>query len=91
MTGNIEATSPRGDIILMVPDLAKCVIDAHTKIGVVTSDVGGATRRKHLFGENFTHGDASLSRRLSLQMGFGGITIKETPPESMTPVMADSR
>jgi hypothetical protein len=91
MTGNIEATSPRGDIILMVPDLAKCVIDAHTKIGVVTSDVEGTAHRKHLSGEDFTHGDSSLSRRLSLHMGFGGITIKELAPEVFAPVITASR
>ncbi len=85
MTGNIEATDSRGDIVLMLPDLAKYSIDARTKIGVVTSDIAGATRSKHLFGENFTHGDASLPRRLSLQMGFGGITIKELPTEVFAP------
>ena len=85
MTGNIEATNHRGDIVLMLPDLAKYSIEARTKIGVVTSDIAGATRSKHLFGENFTHGDASLPRRLSLQMGFGGITIKELPTEVIAP------
>jgi hypothetical protein len=85
MTGDIEATSPRGDMVLVLPDLPKYLIEAHTKIGLVTSDIAGATRSKHLFGENFTHGDASLTRRLSLRMGFGGITIKELPAETLAP------
>ena len=89
MTGNIEATSSRGDIVLMLPDLAKYSIEAHTKIGLVTSDIAGATRSKHLFGESFTHGDSSLPRRLSLQMGFGGITIKEAPPQVFSPARSD--
>ena len=85
MTGNIEATSRRGDIVLMLPDLTAYAIDAHTKAGVVTADVAGATRRKRVLGETFSHGDASMAHKLSLQMGFGGITIKELPPESLTP------
>jgi hypothetical protein len=88
MTGNIEATGSRGDIVLMLPDLAKYSIEAHTRIGIVTSDIAGATRSKHLFGENFTRGDASLPRRLKLQMGFGGITIKELAPEVFAPATA---
>lgn len=91
VTGNIEATDSRGDIVLMLPDLAAYSIDAHTKIGVVTSDLAGAIRNKHLFGENFTRGEASLPRRLSLQMGFGGITIKELPKEAVTPAPTDGR
>lgn len=86
VTGNIEASSRRGDIILMLADLASYAIDAHTKLGAVTADVTGATRRKRLTGETFRYGDASLAHKLSLDMGFGGITIKELPPEAVTPV-----
>src|SRR5580700_4386336 len=35
MTGDIEATSRRGDIVLMLPDLAAYSIDAHTRLGLV--------------------------------------------------------
>ena len=91
VTGNIEATSPRGDIVLMLPDLSGYAIDAHTKIGVVTADVAGATHMKHLTSESFSRGDASSPRRLSLRMGFGGITIKEIPPEALAPAGADIR
>jgi len=82
VTGNIDATDGCGDILLMLPDLAAYSIDAHTKAGVVTSDVTAATRRKHLTGENLTHGDATLTHKLVLRMGFGGITIKELPREA---------
>lgn len=91
VTGNIEASDRRGDIVLMLPDLAKCSIEARTKAGVVTADVPGAIHRKHLMGENFSRGDASLTRRLSLRMGFGGITIKEIPPEAIAPAPGDAR
>jgi hypothetical protein len=85
MIGNIDATNGRGDIVLMLPDLAKYSIDAHTKFGLVTSDIAGATHNKHLTGENFSCGNSSLTRKLVLKMGFGGITIKELPPQAVTP------
>ena len=85
MIGNIDATNGRGDIVLMLPDLAKYSIEARTKLGLVTSDVAGATHNKHMMGEIFSHGDSSLARKLVLKMGFGGITIKELPAEAVTP------
>jgi len=81
-TGNIDATDRRGDIVLMLPDLAAYSIDAHTKAGIVTSDVAATIRKKHMTGENLSHGDAPTSHRLVLRMGFGGITIKELPREA---------
>jgi len=75
MTGDIEARSHRGDIALMLPDLAGYSIDAHSKLGVVTSDADVATRGKASPG----------SKRLVLRMGFGGIEIKELPHEAVTP------
>jgi hypothetical protein len=88
VTGNIEADNRRGDIVLMLPGLAGYSIDARSKIGVVTSDLPGATRRKHLTGEEFIAGDAAQKQKLLLRMGFGGITIKELPPEAVAPAMA---
>jgi hypothetical protein len=85
MTGDIEATDRRGDIVLMLPDLAAYSIDAHTKAGLVTSDIAATTRKKHLVGENLSHSDATVPHKLVLRMGFGGITIKELPPEAATP------
>jgi hypothetical protein len=79
MTGDIEAANSRGDIVLMLPELASYSIDAHTNFGLVTSDAAGDGRNHHLIGEKFTS-DASPTRHLTLKMGFGGITIKELPP-----------
>ena len=85
MTGDIDASDRRGDIVLMLPNLAAYSIDAHTKTGLVTSDVAATIHRKHLVGESVTHSDAALPHKLVLRMGFGGITIKELPPEAVTP------
>src|SRR6185312_12716110 len=38
VTGNIQATDRRGDILLMLTDLAAYKVDAHAKLGVVSSD-----------------------------------------------------
>ena len=91
VTGNIEANDHRGDIVLMLPNLAAYSIDAHTKVGVVTSDLAGSTHMRHLTGENFSHGDTALTHKIQLRMGFGGITIKELPPESLPPSVTAAR
>ncbi len=88
MTGDVDATNHRGDIVLMLPDLAACSIDAHTRAGVITSDLTSATHRKLSMGENLNHPESAAGRHLLLRMGFGGITIKEMPPEALTPAPA---
>ncbi len=85
MTGDINATDRRGDIVLMLPDLAAYSIDAHTKVGLVTSDLAAITNKKHLVGEKLSRSDAAVPHKLVLRMGFGGIAIKELPPEAVTP------
>jgi len=71
VTGDIEATAHRGDILLMLPDTAPYSIDAKTKFA-------GATHlRPYLMGERFTSPGAS--HRIYLRMTFGGITIKGVP------------
>lgn len=83
VTGDIEATNSRGDILLMLPNLAQYSIDAHTKVGVITSDLNGTKHQRHLSGEEFTRGDKSQAHKLNLHMGFGGITIKELPTDAI--------
>jgi hypothetical protein len=84
VSGDIEAHDRRGDIVLMLPDLAKCDIDARTKIGVVTSDEKGRMSNRRITGETFAAGNQQ-TRHLRLRMGFGGITIKELPAEAIGP------
>ncbi len=91
VAGSVEADNRRGDIVLMLPNLAAYSIDAHTKAGVVTSDLAGARPRKHLSGEAFTAGDAASGHQLRLRMGFGGITIKELPAESLAPAVVAAK
>jgi hypothetical protein len=84
VAGDIEAHNRRGDIVLMLPDLAKCDIDARTKVGVVTSDGNGKMSNRRITGETFAAGNQQ-TRHLRLRMGFGGITIKELPAEAIGP------
>jgi hypothetical protein len=81
MTGDIEATDRRGDILLILPDLATYLIDAHTKLGVVSSDKPSLQVPANSGGPS----GSVPGRQLKLRMGFGGITIKELPPEAVTP------
>ena len=85
MTGDIEVTSRRGDIVLMLPELASYSIDAHTRFGLVTSDLAAAARRKLSPGENLTQGGTAASHRLVVRVRYGGIAIKEVPREAVTP------
>lgn len=83
VAGDIEATNRRGDILLMLPNLARYSIDAHTRAGVIASDLEGTKHQHHLTGEQFTRGDKTQAHKLDLHMGFGGITIKELPTEAI--------
>jgi hypothetical protein len=79
ISGEIEATSRSGDIVLMLPDPGPYSIDAKSKFGSVSSDFPGTTGRKHLAGEQFANTNPPPSHRIYLRMGLGGITIKEVP------------
>jgi hypothetical protein len=76
VTGDIDAQDRRGDIVLMLPGLAKCDIDARTKVGAVTSDAEGTSK---------SASGQPRSRHVRLRMGFGGIAIKELPAEAIGP------
>jgi hypothetical protein len=90
ITGDIEATGHRGDILLMLPDTAAYSIDAKTKVGVVTSDFAGDLhKRRYLLGERFA--SPSASHRIYLRVSFGGITIKSVPQEAEPPVTASAK
>jgi len=90
VTGDIQATGHRGDILLMLPDTAAYSIDAKTKVGVVTSDFAGDLhRRGYLLGERFAGPPAS--HRLYLRVSLGGITIKSVPPEAEPPVTTSAQ
>ena len=88
ISGEIEATSRSGDIVLMLPDPGPYSIDAKSKFGSVISDFAGTAHREKLIGEQFASAKPPQSRRIFLRIGFGGITIKEVPTTPIAPVPA---
>jgi hypothetical protein len=88
MSGDIDATSRTGDIVLMLPDPGAYSIDAKTKLGGVVSDFSGADARDHLVGERFSSNIPPPSHRLFLRVGLGGITIKGVPDKPLAPLAA---
>jgi hypothetical protein len=83
--GNIEATNREGDIVLMLPDRGPYAIDAKSKMGTVISDFAGKTHVRYFIGEQFAGADANSTHKIFLRVGFGGITLKQVPPEALPP------
>ena len=81
VSGDIEASVGRGDIMLWLPP-GSYSIDAKTKLGPVSSELEGATLSQYVVGQRLTAANPPPSHRLHLRMGFGGITILKTLPES---------
>ena len=88
ISGEIEATSRSGDIVLMLPDPGPYAIDAKSRFGSVFSDFSGAAHRKKILGEQFASANPPSSRRIRLRIGFGDITIKEVPSNPEAPLAA---
>jgi hypothetical protein len=86
VTGDIDATCRRGDLLLWLPQTASYSIDARSKVGTVSSDFPGAFAVRYLIGQRYSHADPSPSRRIYLRARFGGITIKTILPESAAPI-----
>jgi len=84
VTGDIEASAGRGDIMLWLPP-GSYSIDAKTKLGNVSSEFEGAALSRYLIGQRFTRVNPPPSHRLYLRMGFGGITVKGILPETEIP------
>jgi hypothetical protein len=83
ITGGIEATNREGDIVLMLPTPGPYAIDAKSKMGTVASDFEGKAHVRYFVGERFAGADTNSPRKIFLRVGFGGITIKEVPPEAL--------
>jgi hypothetical protein len=80
VTGDIEARSHTGDMIVMLPDPGPYAIDAKSRLGSVSSDFVGHGIKQFVFGTGFTRPVEGSSRRVYLRMGRGSITIKQSPP-----------
>ena len=91
ISGDIEASSRSGDIVLMLPDPGPYAIDAKSKFGSVSSDFAGTTHRERLVSEQFASANPPSSHRIYLRMGLGGITIKEVPSTPEAPAAAGAQ
>jgi len=80
VTGDIEVKSHTGDMIVMLPDPGPYSIDARTRMGSVSSDFIGNGHKQFPVGTQFVHASQAPSRRITLRMGRGNITIKNGPP-----------
>jgi len=80
VTGDIEATSHTGDMIVMLPTPGQYSIDAKSRIGGIMSDFAGASHNRFVVGARFARAGEGPSRRVYLRMGCGNITIKQIPP-----------
>ena len=79
VSGEIEATCSRGEIVLMLPDAGPYSVDAITKFGTILSDFTGDAHSQYLVGERFSTANPAPARLIYLRMGLGGITIKGLP------------
>jgi hypothetical protein len=95
VSGDIEATAGRGDIMLWLPPGSSSpgayLIDAKVKFGHVSSELEGAALSQYLIGQRFGRDHTPAAHRLRLRMGFGGITILEMKPESEAPSAASAK
>lgn len=91
VTGNIDATSRGGYILLMLPDSGTYSIDARSKFGTVSSDFVGDAHRRYLVGSGFARATPPPSHRIYVRTLMGGITIKAAPAEADAPAGAANR
>ena len=91
MTGDVEATSRGGDILLMLPDSGTYSIDARSKLGTVSSDFAGDAHRRYLVGSRFASVTSAPSHRIYLRTFMGGTTIKSVPAEAEAPARTRNR
>lgn len=79
VSGEIEATSTTGDIVVMLPNPGPYAIDARTKVGTVYSDFDDISHA-HWIGERSHISKPAPASRVYLRAGIGGISIQETNP-----------
>ena len=80
LTGEIDATSRAGDIVLLLPASGQYSIDAKCKVGGVYSDFDGNHRNQYLVGERFNEATPAPGSRVFLRVGMGGIQILKMAP-----------
>jgi hypothetical protein len=80
VTGDIQASARRGDLLLWLPQ-GPYSIDAVTKFGIVSSELDGTAHDHYLTGERYVRDSPAPAHRVNLHIGYGGITIRQIPPE----------
>lgn len=89
VTGDIDATCRRGDLILWLAEKTSGSIDAATTVGTVASGLAGKFSVRYPAGQRFSRVNPSSQRRIRLRTHFGGITIQpmlteSTPPDAVS-------
>ena len=75
LTGEIDASSAEGDMVVLLPESGKYAIDAKCAVGGVYSDFAGNHRTPWAVGERFVEATPAPASRVYLRVGLGGIQI----------------
>jgi hypothetical protein len=83
VSGDIEATASIGEISLRLPEDQSYAVDAHVRIGDVSSEFGQTTHRKGPFavGAKLAGEPAEPTRRIFLRVGIGDIQVSKLRAE----------
>src|SRR5262249_35820858 len=83
VSGDIEATASIGEISLRLPEGQSYAVDAHVRIGDVSSEFGQTTKRQGLFavGAKLAGELPTPTRRIFLRVGIGDINVTKLGSE----------
>jgi predicted membrane protein len=84
VSGDIEATASIGEISLKLPEDQSYAVDAHVRIGDVSSEFGQTTHRQGFIpvGAKLAGDPADPTRRIFLRLGIGDINVTRVGSES---------
>ena len=83
VSGGVDVRNREGDIVLILPGPGPYPIDARSKMGTVISDFADKPHVRYFVGEKLVGASPTGAHPIHLRVGFGGITIKEMPPEAV--------
>jgi predicted membrane protein len=83
VSGDIEATASIGEISLKLPEDQRYAVDAHVRIGDVSSEFGQTTRRQGFIpvGAKLEGDPGAPTRRIFLRIGIGDINVNRMGSE----------
>lgn len=85
VTGEIDATSRAGDMVLLLPASGRYSIDARCRVGGVHSDFDGKHGTPYLVGDRLNEQTPAPASRVHLRVGLGGIQILKMAPSVRQP------